>query len=450
MDLEDTNPAPDFSLPKQLTDLPDEVISQICEYLIPARSTPNPFKNSEIKSTRRVLKVGGWDNFGFISGNEPCTQQYVDSHFASLHVSGKPGRVDFRALTQPFKARKKVKTDLANFTATCRQFSGQGRAMYARRPFTLTISNHGITFESLRDAFPLQTFSVLPKDQGSVQPSWAMIDPPHRMIVKIPKNTIPGNIAFERFSAVFPNLRTLCMYVNVDLEKGHNKKTGFFLSQLGRFLLSHSPGIALSKLEVDLNLGFHEYVREDPQKSIGLVYKIPSSIRTLSRDALAQNSTIAKIIVPEVSDTLAILYAYLQQLLAKHNGGRSADAVDSGTERLKVKISVHGDGTDGMQWGTDAVVGMMWQVGAYRPMRTPFGSFEDFCQDLQHRLFGSNQVVENRVVDGVRFVCELGLPLPKIPKPTAKKGAKSRRRTRDDNASTGDVDATESKRQRLG
>ena len=117
--------------PKQLTDLPDEVISQICEYLIPAQSTPDPFKKPEIKSRRRAVKVAGWDQFGFISGNERCTQKYVEDHFKGLVVSGKPGRAEFGVLTQPSKARKKRKNNLANFAATCRRFSGQTQTMHA-------------------------------------------------------------------------------------------------------------------------------------------------------------------------------------------------------------------------------------------------------------------------------------------------------------------------------
>src|SRR6202012_88065 len=137
------------------------------------------------------------------------------------------------------------------------------RSLCARRAFTLTASNYGITFEGLRDAFPLQTFSVLPIDQGSVQPGWAMVNPGRSVVVSVPKTTIPDNIAFHCFSAVFKSLRTLHMHVDIDidLEQDQNKKAGFFLGQIGRFLLSHRRGyISLSTIEVTVRLGFHNFV----------------------------------------------------------------------------------------------------------------------------------------------------------------------------------------------
>ncbi len=476
MDPGDSSPPLDDDLPKQLVDLPDEVISQICEHLIPDRSHPKPFQHYEMKSTIRSLRVSGWENFGFISGNEPSTQEYVTRHFSGVEVTSKSRIRDFRAFTQPSKARKRRKNDLANFAATCRRFSSQGQTMYARRTFTLTISNHGITFESLRDAFPLQTFCVLPKDQGGLQPGWAMVDPAKRSLVLLPKNNVPGNVAFNRFSVVFKSLRTLRIQVDVDMEEGHNKKTCFFLGQLGRFLLSQPAGaIALSKLEVDFNLGFHDYKNDYANRpyeesrsqlfgnndSNRMEYDVPRSLREASgRIRIGERPIpIARLTLSEVSDTLATFDSYVQKFLTKQNHRQIINAGITSITGLEVKLSILGDGTDGMQWGSDTVIwrfyssngwGSMANTTIRREQKAEFGNFEDFCNDLQHRLHGSSPTARNRIVGNAPLVCELGLPLPKVPKPTAKKGVKGRRESRNGDEITGESVVNNSKRRRVG
>ncbi|KIW15126.1 hypothetical protein PV08_07913 [Exophiala spinifera] len=373
---------------QKLADLPNEVIGQIFECLIPRRSTPNPFKYRKIKSTRRAVKVDDWDKFIFISGNEPCTHDIVYIRFSGIRVARAPRRAVFSVLAQPSHARTISITSFANFAATCRRFSSRARELYTRRSFILTVSNHGVVFEGLRNAFPLQTFAVLPEALGSVEPTWAMVDPLSKRITKVPRNTIPGNVAFRRFSAVFKDLHTLRIHTDIDMEQGQNKKTAIFLSQIGGFLL---------------------YTRIDGAAISGGLYRIPSSLRSSVRSTKGQPATVAEACLLEVSTALGAFMTCLQQFLNKHNARRNMHPTILDTQPLKLKISVDADGKDGMLWGAKVVTDS-W--GRTITATCDFGSFEGFCEGLQHRLFDSSATLPNQFPDLNRYVCQLGLPLP--------------------------------------
>ncbi|OCT47218.1 hypothetical protein CLCR_02441 [Cladophialophora carrionii] len=438
--------------PTQLTDLPNEVIDRICEYLVVPQSQPKPFRRCEIKSIRSALKIKGWDNFGFITGIDRCTGAFGWVDWFGTLVPAGTDAMNLGVLTQPSRARTKSKNSLAKFAATCQRFSSHARRLYARRTFTLTTSNSGVTFEGLRDASPLQTFSVqqtfsvLPKDQASLRPGAAMIDPASRRIVKIPKNTLPGNIAFGSFSKAFKSLRLLQIYVNVDLASERNQKTKFFLGQLGGFLASQPrDSISLSTLEVIVNLGFYdlkEYAAAMIHYPVGFDY-FPEVVAFSRRGIDVQGTSISEAAVPEVSTTLATLNGYVQQFLTKQGVGweRGPTGPDMGS--LKTKIVIRGDGTEWLHWGKKHK--LFLSANTYE-----FGTFNHFCDLLQRQLYGSRPTAENSYVDGVPFVCNLGLPLPQVPTARPMIATKGRKRAPADERNSGGLDLKSTKRRRVG
>ncbi|ETI25441.1 hypothetical protein G647_02214 [Cladophialophora carrionii CBS 160.54] len=432
--------------PTQLTDLPNEVIDRICEYLVVAQSQLKPFRRSEIKSIRSALKIEGWDSFGFIAGIDRCTGVFRWLDWFGTVVPAGTDAMYFGVLTQPSRARTKSKNSLAKFAATCQRFSSHARTLYARRTFTLTISNSGITFEGLRDASPLQTFSVLPKDQASLRPGAAMIDPASRRIVKVPKNTLPGNIAFGCFSKVFKSLRLLQIHVNVDLASERNQKTKFFLGQLGGFLVSHPrDSISLSTLEVIVNLGFYElkeYAAAMIHYPFGFDF-FPEVVAFSRRGIDVQGTSISEAAVPEVSTTLATLNRYVQQFLTKQGVGWERGPTGPDVGSLKTKTVIRGDGTEWMHWGKKHK--LFLSANTYE-----FGTFNHFCDLLQRQLYGSSPTAENSYVDGVPFVCNLGLPLPQVPTARPMIATKGRKRAPTSERNSGGLDLKNSKKRRLG
>jgi hypothetical protein len=298
-------------------------------------------------------------------------------------------------------------SDFVNFAATCKRFASEAFALYMRRRFVLAVSNYGISFEGHRDASPMQTFSVLPHDQGSLTPRWAMIDSTRMRIAKIPPTDIPDNLAFGAFSKVFKRLRSLHLHVDIDVFLCANGKTKFFLGQIGRFLLSQArTDSLLSELHVNVNFVNDQRDDDSHPKTCSLVEML--TVLDVVRESRGKDFPHAQGALFEISSVLATLTPYLLKLHTKQEENRLNHHGETGPDSLLVKMMIRGNEARGLAWNQDR----LWKAprDRYGTFTTwNLGSFEDFCNDLQRRLYGTGRGTVT-VVDSDCFICELEVP----------------------------------------
>ncbi|OQU99423.1 hypothetical protein CLAIMM_05058 [Cladophialophora immunda] len=105
--------------PKRLTDLPNEIPSRICGYLVPDHSDSTPFGADEIHATMIPARQGVVADILDLIGNETHTARYTPGDW-----TGGGDRLDFQPLKAPSTVTKeRASNGLASFAATCRHFN---------------------------------------------------------------------------------------------------------------------------------------------------------------------------------------------------------------------------------------------------------------------------------------------------------------------------------------
>ncbi|KAJ9610714.1 hypothetical protein H2200_005491 [Cladophialophora chaetospira] len=467
--MDSNAPRSQVDLPhKTLMDLPNEVIARVCEFLVPDRSEPRPFRQDEINVSMRKERVDGYDNFYVVEASEENTSleslsyivpqqgvfysriwdgedermevfsQAIQSRGQASESSGpsslspNDGIFDSwdgfdmqqtREKDELTRSENRTGNSLANFAAACKRFGIQVQHLHNRHKFHMTISNHGITFEGLRSGAPLQTYRAIPVGNGPVargtkQQTWAMLDPIFLQVVEVSKGSLPGNIAFGGISRVIKNIRKLNIHVALDMDPSVSKKVPFFLDQIGSFLSSQPANESRrSTLEVDVKLGFHAHALRPRRTDLSEAQQeLPISVAN-TVCGVGQNTgsgqttpmrTISQIAIPHTLEILKSLTACLSQLLVKHNHRVCSSDEGKTSPPLSVRLRLLGDGP-GTRWGDLLFISPVFRNTLFPLQRitmwVEFGSFEDFCMAVQ-RGFSSSQVPNTAFkIDGGEKTC---------------------------------------------
>ncbi|KIX99740.1 uncharacterized protein Z520_04376 [Fonsecaea multimorphosa CBS 102226] len=400
---------------KQLTDLPNEILSLICSFLIPHCPDITPFKADELDATRTPTRLEGLETFNKLYAGYIFTEQFTETNPTEMKVGG-CDRPDFPVL-KASTTKKRGHNSLASFAATCRYFNTLVRRLCARRHFTLTVSAYGLTFENLRDASPMQTFYALhPVISTWHEYDFLMVVSEGSQVVEIPPMQLPGNIAFGAFTDAFRHLRHLHLHVEMEMARLGIGKTDLFLERIGQLhrlrRLRGAKQLSLERLDIVVNVGFHNFALN---RAIG--DHDDSEIPNLTGSEIMfllepeELFTVGRYGVWQVGAVMAGFANHIWRFRAEENYRRMA----SGTSRVGVqspvttRLLILGQGTPNMRWG---------QTGRFHTSEgwevVPFGSFEDFCKKLQDHMFPPAECchpAENRIIDQERYICELGLPL---------------------------------------
>ncbi len=411
--------------PKQLLDLPNEIIDRICEYIAPPVDKPRPVKATDIRRTgpdqwvRPKACLRGRIEYGL----EVTTEiDFRDAREDAGSVYGwnfglHPHGAYFGTLQPTIRLNATRCCDLATFAATCRHLAGRAASVVNRRIFQMTVSNYGITFEGSRSAAPLQTF----------QTSWgyAMIHSEAAAIVAIPDGTLPGNRAFEIFSNMIPKIRHLTIHVKVDMDWRRARKLKMFLHQISTVLQSFSAeGVLLPSIEVILDADFHYFrtqAREAMHESFLTFHTgprpVPEGVLRVMLQLEPREQTIINTVVPKLAPILRPMFLALSTILSKQTELRAQNSyLNSGAcQTFALSVWIQGDReiAAGSRWGK--TVNMHLYVLASRVwerVAASHGSFRDFCGLLQNSVYDTSNATQNHFSeDG--FTCKLGLPLPK-------------------------------------
>ncbi|OAP56427.1 hypothetical protein AYL99_09606 [Fonsecaea erecta] len=376
--------------PKRLTDLPNEVLSHICSYIIADRPDLTPFQDAELDEPISTTRIEGLERYWYLRGYERQKTVIAGAH------NNDPIEWCRTRTTPPFPlvfaAEKQAKNTLASFAATCTQLNNHVRTLCAQRTFTLTVSHCGLTFESFRSAWPQQMFEALRYDPprqelnrwflGRSHWDLVMVMPEGPKLVRIPEVGLPGNLAFFAFARAFKRLRHLSICVDLDIMSFPHKKLPFFLGRISQFDLSQADcELSLSTLSITVYLTLCGYglCRE----SIG--------------DGL-QEILLGESVAAMIADQLDDFVKKIHQFQSKQNRNRkTSGASPAGMQSpLTVRLFIHGRGREGL-------------VRDRARCCVP-ANWEAFCKRIQALIFDPKPTAENQIIDYERLICELGLP----------------------------------------
>lgn len=456
-------PDPQATRPRQLTDLPNELIAKMFKYLVPDEHLEyNPLRNP-IRREPKKMFISGWDKFIVLDDWIDGVDSQVDRTHIFANYLRREGLRMVKVDQKPVQNTSSSTKSFASLATTCRRFSEEARRWYTQRTFSMTVSNYGVTFENLGDNMPQRVFSVIPKDLSHIESSFATFDVRQQKVVRIPKTTIPENIALDVFSRALQHLRSLNLHVDLDLDPTGNGKTHFFLSQIGRHLLSSPYNTSsLSKIDIAVNVGLHRANSEDAVvhgRSAARIVAGPCV--HLRQDQCSPSGSLHDCVLPNLSTVLRSLITSLVRLRSRQNNSRkgcdNSRAKDGSP--LAIRILVHGDSTPalmtwGRSWGLLAHVSRPSDGHSAGDVYMTFltcGEFEPFCSDLQHRLFPARRTVPNTMVDPHHLICEIGLPIAKDSAASVPKSKKRGRNAEQDEiiGNEGEVSARDATRRRL-
>ncbi|OAL36432.1 hypothetical protein AYO20_04328 [Fonsecaea nubica] len=391
---------PPIHRPKQLTDLPSEILARICEYLLPDYGPrPTPFQAGEDKRILILSKVEAMWRFTSVQGLEGDTERFADSVRRSPNQYFTNFRPEF-AWAAPSVIKERRSTGLAGLAASCRQFHSHVQRLPKKHVFTMTVNFHGLTFENLRNASPTQTFRTGTLNDGP--PVMASLEGP--MLVYLPKMQLPGNTAFGAFTTAFKSIRHLNIHVEL-YGSEEKKKLELYLEQIGQFLIFHAgTQFSLSTLDIIVHLDYripassstgspHASAFSDPMNTeIPWRFRLPSSAADWAY---------------EIGDGIRDFARAMHKIQTVHN--TSLESTGSGREGtrapFKLRLFLRGHHKDHIA-GVDET---------RYPIEMPLESFETLCGYLQDRLFFGHPRAENRIIDREGCIAELGFPLDEAP-----------------------------------
>ena len=385
--------------PKSFTDLPNEVISRICEYLVPDRSEPKTFSDDEVNFEVVRKSLEGWSDFALLA---PLRRP--DRHVGTSYVPF-PGRryvYEFKVLLPSKKSKTDATNHLSNLALVCKSTEAQAQSILHRHTFLLTVSNEGITFEGFRDARPLQIF------RGP--DSYKFVNPSEFKLEDVPRGSIPDNTAFTVLQRLLGKIFKLKIHIELDLSGSDSLRTRFFLRQIAEQLTAlQARDSRLENIEVSATIGLYgpgdkvwrDAVADAPTTS----RKVPWILLDKVTKQEEGHQTIAEVAAEDATEVLLPLMHALQgHLMSK--------------ERFTSSLIVKGHGT-GVPWGEE-----VHGYGAWSPLvKAQCGSFELFCEQFQAGLFGSAGKAPNTMAPGDTYTSQIGFPMQKLSK--YPEGAKS-------------------------
>ncbi|KAJ9611311.1 hypothetical protein H2200_004495 [Cladophialophora chaetospira] len=227
---------------KVISDLPNEVLARICEFLVPNRSEAKTLTDSELdlqsvdKSVEGAAEYRLWENLDRNRPGYPGLQSFDNPNKMTVSIHKHENKENFP-------------NHFADFASTCKLVSNQALYIASRRSFLLTISNTGLTFEGIRDAAPLQLFG----NNGA----YAMVDDRNMRMQIVPNGSVPGNKAFTAFTQAMGNLTRLRLKFRIDLARTGSGRTRFFIEQVAsQFSALQEQGSRLSEVIVTVVLGY--------------------------------------------------------------------------------------------------------------------------------------------------------------------------------------------------
>ncbi|KAJ9610734.1 hypothetical protein H2200_005511 [Cladophialophora chaetospira] len=413
--------------PRQLMHMPNEVLARICYFLIPDEFDPRPLRPDEIRKTTSYQQIRGLRKFYSVRGTDPSTQRIVGLHESfRLHTlqrslmrseeltyddsdSRSSEIPECPVLVKTTYGGDGPTTGIANLAATCHNFNDQAQLLRSQRNFTLTLSNHGITFEGLRDATPLQTLKAHVK--GNI-PLWIWVDPTKQEVVRVGDGDVPGNRAFRAFANVFGRVKHLCIHIEMDLDPESCRKTNFFLDQISKFLEARQGDpTCLSTLEVAANVGFHTlhlWEHSIYSSSHTMPRGLALDLALMSWRSPSKSYNAAQVCGASVGRDIGCFVHALQRFRTAQNDlRRRKDLTEMASQSpIAVRILIRGIETPSMRWG-------QWASGGNGSLSGPsFGSFEQFCSSLVSRLRSTESDGEPMIsiIMKGELMCELDIP----------------------------------------
>ena len=386
--------------PKQLLDLPNEVIGRICEYLAPAEFEPRPFEAKEIEASAYNKRVWGWSSVEIDHGLEDLYEDGYDNIDISY---GDPQIFPVLLKTTGSKAHRH--NHLANFAATCKTVNCEVKSLTVRRSFLLTISNDGLTFEGLRSGGPRQTFRT---SQG-----WAMIDPRELQVFNMQNGKVPGNTAFEVFSRIIARMYRLRIHVRADLDHTRTRKLEFFLSHIRALLRKCCRRqYLLPSIDLTLDVGFHHFfasMRQGSYVTLSLrPQRVPYHIAQVALRQEPEKRTVVNAVAPELATSLQrfLWTLFHVQREQNHLGTKPMLLRSPKRQPFTYKVSVQDSGLGQAFWDRNVCA---FSDGPGPRLKVYYGTFECFCRLLQKGVYHRTATAENTTIEQHRFRCKLGL-----------------------------------------
>lgn len=467
------SPGPQYAQHKTMfTDLPNEIVAQICEHLVPDRSEPRPFRSNEVRTLLDEAAPDGTHDVHLAAAVDEADRRTRSRQFGEYFRRYSGHRVErgvavhiqdplwteersqslgnatssdgVGSYSQTSNSLKLSETgcsictlcsqidapnhttrsgnSLTNFAIACRSVADQGRLLHRRHKFHMTISNHGVTFEGLRSGAPLKNGRAMPitkslDARGSKHQTWTLLDIIHLRYIEIPPASIPGNIAFDGLCGVIKDLRKLSIHVELDMDRADVRRLLFFLDQIVLFLLSQHPGeFHLTTLEVDVKLGFHAHaarLRDADFRHTQLA--VPLQIVQDAYDT-RQSSTInaiADVALTHAGEILESLATSLYELLVRHNSFVRSDVSTnvSTSAPLQLKFRLLGDGP-AMQWSEIVSLAPLYRYAPLVVQWMDFGSFKGFCMAVERDFFRSKGLDAVFDIDENGLICDIHFAVP--------------------------------------
>jgi hypothetical protein len=372
--------------PRHIMDMPNEIIARICYFLTPDEFEARPLKRDEAMASRNTAIQAFKKNGRF--GSE------IGEHTISTIAA---------------EASRPANSSLAAFAAASMHFNYQAKLQRYQRRFMLTVNEHGMTFEGLRDPRPLKLHTFHLREGGVESFTYRMVDPSSNKLVELPKGKLPGNRAFDVFEGAFNHIVRLCIHVDLEIDWHHLYLPRILLNQLSQFLEARQADrTLLSRLDVTVKAGFHSFETEI-RKTSSEFSEIPSRVTYMMFQPPFRSKTIAQLCGKEASSVIEPFVKALQRFRTKQNElRRDPGTLESATVTpLTLQLRMESSGTVNALWNQVL-------VGTYNgaPESLSVGSFEEFCNSLLSRVIptGSSGLPAFSVIMKDSLVCEVDIP----------------------------------------
>ncbi|KIW18497.1 hypothetical protein PV08_02785 [Exophiala spinifera] len=404
-----------------LADMPPEILSPICEFLLPDRSLDRPRR--VVHQDYTVIDGLKWTEslpYGVYCrmdmppsscvGPTNLGPESIVVRSAPQHAPGFDEILISRPVQQP-----DIFNDLANFARTCKWVANAACGIRRTHRYLLTIAHNEIAFEGVRCAEPDCAYMHRETKR------WVMVDDSdrnERLVSEIPKAQLPRNVAFRHLTSMFSKIKHLAIIIDLDLsgiyhlsyrrhkfdidaETKRLSKAQLYCDRIGDWLGANTARLLdCPSVEIVAKVSLAKIVNaraaSGQTSSHSPEHLLPSYIGGLFFSEHNNTKTMAEFLALHARNTLKNLIVSLVPF----------------RKVLNMKVVIDGSHKSNNWNGTGTAVSM-----SGRSILIEFGGFEVFCGTLQRELLGENTLKAENVVDNEAKLCEMGLPVLIGPRP---------------------------------
>ncbi|KAJ9640643.1 uncharacterized protein PV06_02383 [Exophiala oligosperma] len=399
-----------------LIDMPPEILSRICEFLLPDRFLDRARKLEHQFET--VEGEFGWSESlprCYYSLRKPFRDSDLDLDYDPsydrvpdldhrLRHSDENSTRWVKYVRSKYIQRSCMVNDMANFARTCKWVSNAARDIVRTHHFLLTIAHEEVAFEGVRcsEPYSLWTSVFISRRYITVNDD----EDEERIIFEIPKAQLPRNAAFKNLTNMVSKINHLTITIDLDLsvfctlfknlhrwawastDGTRSPKSKLYCQNIGDFLCANSKRlINFSSLQIIIKISLKELMEIINLFAERNAPTYDPPFRDLGRFTLTGGRTkaISGNIFPAIQDITNPIIGPLM--------------------RMNMKLMIDGSHESNKWNRTETMIDKLGST-----LSIEFGGFEAFCAMLQSELLGESTPKAQNDIDSDARLCQMGLP----------------------------------------